>query len=327
MSEEMRNRAIALIAPATRVLLMGHVDPDGDAIGALLALGGALRRLGKAVVLAVPNAPEAKYAFIPGVMELTTQPQGDFDLFISLDASDTQRLRGLYAFVQAHPDTPLLVIDHHVTNVRFGLVNWVEAEAAATSEIVMDLVDGLGVALDRELAFPLLVGLVYDTRGFRTPTTTARVLHLAGRLIEAGVPLAAVMERTMNSRPYAMMRLWGQMIEASHLEGRIAWSVLTPAMRHDDASHDVGDGGFVNYLTTAQEADVGILFHDKGDGGIEVGFRAKPGIDVSGIAFRLGGGGHAQAAGCTVRGELEEVRRRVLALTEATIADQVAQYR
>jgi len=326
MNEEVQ-RIVAYIGQAQRVLLMGHVDPDGDAIGAVLALGETLRRLGKEVVLAVPNAPQRKYDFMPGVSALTTEPAGVFDLFISLDASDPQRLRHLYALVEANPNVPLLVIDHHVTNVRFGLVNWVEAAMAATSEMVIDLIDALGMLLDRGLAFPLLVGLVYDTRGFRTPTTTPRVLRAAARLIDAGVALSEVMERTMNSRPYAVVQVWGRLIAASHLDGRVAWSVLTPEMRADLVSPEDGDGGFVNYLATVEEADVGIVFHEKGDGGVEIGFRSKPGINIAEVAFRLGGGGHAQAAGCYLRGDLAEIRPRVLEMVQQAIANQRAQYR
>lgn len=326
MNDSVR-QIVAYLAPARRVLLMGHVDPDGDVLGALLALGEALRRQGKQVVLAVPNAPASKYAFLPGVDALVTQVQGPFDLFISLDASDPQRLRHLYTLAQTAEGAPLLNIDHHVTNVRFGTLNWVSAQAAATSEMVAELVDALGLDLDRALAFPLLVGLVSDTRGFRTPTTTPQVLRLAGRLIEAGAPLSEVMERTMNTRPYAMMCLWGKMIAVSRLEERVAWTILTPEMRRECAVSEDGDGGFVNFLATAQEADVGVLFHDLGDGGIEIGFRSKPGIDIAQVAFQLGGGGHAQAAGCMIYGELEPVRQRVLAMVREALAGQTAQYR
>jgi phosphoesterase RecJ-like protein len=317
---------VGLIRSSARILVMGHIDPDGDAVGAVLALGQGLRRLGKQVVMACPNRPPSKYNFVPAVAEIVTRPQGAFDLFVSVDSSDTRRLADLYSLAAGSPSVPLVNIDHHVTNLHFGAVNWVDASAAATSEMIVTLLDALGVSMDRDLALPLLVGIVTDTRGFRTANTTPAVLRITARLIEAGVPLAEVMERTMNARPYAMMCLWGRMMATIHLDGRIAWAVLTPEMHQACGINEDGDGGFVNFLVTAREADVGVLFHDKGDGEIEVGFRAKPGVSVAEVALRLGGGGHPQASGCTIRGALDEVRQRVLSAVREAIAGQSPLY-
>ncbi|MBC7242190.1 MAG: bifunctional oligoribonuclease/PAP phosphatase NrnA [Anaerolineae bacterium] len=312
---------------AERILLVGHMDPDGDAVGALLGLRETLRRLGKQVVPALPDRPPSKYAFLPGFAELTTAPAGSFDLFVSLDSSDTARLEPIYSTVMAPAGRPVINIDHHITNVMFGTLNWVEPKAASTSEMIISLVDALGVPMGREIALPLLTGIVMDTRGFRTSNTTSDTLRAASRLMDAGASLSEVMERALNSRPYAMLCLWGKMIPTVHLEGRIAWAVLTPAMQAECGNPEEGDGGFINLLVSLQEADVGLLFYDKGDHAVEVGFRAKPGIDISGVAFALGGGGHPQAAGCTVEGSLEEVRARVLDMVRRAIDGQRALYR
>jgi phosphoesterase RecJ-like protein len=193
--------------------------------------------------------------------------------------------------------------------------------------MIISLVDALGVPMDREIALPLLTGIVMDTRGFRTSNTTSDTLRAASRLMDVGASLSEVMERALNSRPYAMLCLWGKMLATVHLEGRIAWAVLTPAMQAECGNPEEGDGGFINLLVSLQEADVGLLFYDKGDHAVEVGFRAKPGIDISGVAFALGGGGHPQAAGCTVEGSLEEVRARVLDMVRRAIDGQRALYR
>jgi bifunctional oligoribonuclease and PAP phosphatase NrnA len=313
---------VRLVGRADRILLMCHVDPDGDAIGAILGLGLALARLNKHVVTASPNRVPSRYSFLPGVEGITTHPAGDFDLFISLDCSDAQRLKHLHALVTAANRSLLINIDHHVTNVNFGQINWVDAQAAATAEMIIQLVDALGVTIDQELALPLLTGIVTDTRGFHTPNTGAPQLQAASRLIDAGVSLADVMERTLNVRPYTMIRLWGKMLDTAILEGRIVWAVLTPQMQVAGLSYENGDGGFINLLTSTREADVGVLFHDKGNGHVEVGFRSKPGISIAEVALRLGGGGHAQAAGCTLNGSLVEVQQTVLAVLREAISDQ-----
>jgi bifunctional oligoribonuclease and PAP phosphatase NrnA len=318
---------VALVARADRILVMCHVDPDGDAIGSMLGLRLALGRLNKRVVTASPNRVPTKFKFLPAIEEITTRPVGPFDLFISLDCSDTLRLKHLYDLVTAAGDVPLVNIDHHITNVRFGHIHWVDGRAASTAEMVLRLVDALGVPLDPQIALPLLTGIVTDTRGFHTPNSGAPELRAASRLVEAGVPLADVTERTLNTRPYSMIRLWGKMLDTATLEGRIIWAVLVPEMQAPGTPYENGEGGFVNLLTSAQEADVGVLFHDKGDGSIEVGFRSKPGVNIAEVALRLGGGGHAQAAGCTVNGPLAEVQQTVLKALREAIADQRPIYR
>jgi bifunctional oligoribonuclease and PAP phosphatase NrnA len=314
------------IRGATRILLISHVDPDGDAIGSLLGLGVALRRLGKETALACPSPTPAKFAFLPGWDEITSHPEGEFDLFISLDCSDPLRMGDIYTRLISGAATPLVNIDHHVTNVRFGAVNWVGVEAVATAEMVAELVDALEVDIDREIALPLLAGIVTDTRGFRTSNVNAHVLRTASRLLDTGITVAEVLERTLNVRSYSMICLWGKMLQTTHLDGRIAWATLTPQMQQECGSNGDSDGGFVNFLASALEADVGVVFHDRGNGGIEVGFRSKPGVNIAEVALGLGGGGHPQAAGCTVRGNMAEVQQRVLTVLKAAIADQRATF-
>ena len=116
------------------------------------------------------------------------------------------------------------------------------------------------------------------------------------------------------------------MLQTAQLDGRIAWAVLTPEMKKECGGDGDSDGGFVNFLASALEADVGVVFHDRGNGGIEVGFRSKPGVSVAEVALGLGGGGHPQAAGCTVPGAMADVQQRVLVALKEAIADQRATY-
>lgn len=318
----------ARLKSTQKILLIGHEDPDGDAVGALLGLRHALVRLGKEVVMASPSRPPSKYAFLPALSLITVHPPaGAYDLVVSVDCSDPQRLGGIPERLFGATPPPLINIDHHITNVLFGELNWVDPYATSTSEMVVCLVDALGVRLDREMALPLLTGIIADTRGFRTPNTTSDVLRMAGRLLDAGIELAEVMERTLNLHPFGTLCLWGKMLNTARLDGRIAWAVLTPEMRRECGNPDDGDGGFVNFLASAEEADVGVLFFDRGNHAVEISFRAKPGIDISQVAFALGGGGHPQAAGCTVQGNIDEVRERVLNMVRHALEGQRARYR
>lgn len=310
------------IHKAQHILLIAHVSPDGDAIGSLLGLGWALEGLGKEVILACEDPVPPQYRYLPGSERVVQKPDPTgVDLVISLDGSDLERMGKAYDADRLR-GVPLANVDHHVTNLRFGTWNWVDPSKAATAEMVLDLVDRLGVPLDGRIALCLLNGLVTDTLGFRTPNTGPGELAAAIRLMEAGAPLRRVMHYAFHRRPYTSIRLWGLALQTVHLDGRVVWAEITQEMQRLAGGGDVGNGSLVNFLIAAEEADVAVVFTETKDGQVEVGFRSVAGVDVSGVALSLGGGGHPQAAGCTLPGPLSEARERVLAALAQAIRDQ-----
>jgi phosphoesterase RecJ-like protein len=317
----MDTAVLDLIRRSRRVLAICHVSPDGDAIGSLLGLGWALKAMDKEVTLACADPVPVFYRYLPGQGEIVRRPEGMFDLVISLDCSDKERLGDAYR--EEYHALPLLNIDHHVTNQYFGTANLVDPEAASTAEIVFLLLDELGLPIDPPMAQCLLTGIVTDTRGFRTVSSTPRVLAIANRLMAAGASLPEIVGRTLDRRPLAMIRLWGQALPGAQLRGKILWAEITEAMRAEAGLTTVDDGGLVNFLLTAEEAEVAVVFSEKNGGQeVEVSFRARPGWDVAQVALSLGGGGHMLASGATVRGKLAEVREGVLALLEESLAAQ-----
>jgi phosphoesterase RecJ-like protein len=303
-------------------MVITHVAPDGDAIGSLLGLGWALRWLGKEYTLACADPMPRRFAYLPGSEAIVTGPEGEYDLVISLDCGDLERLGAAYDETLA--DLPIINIDHHVTNTHFGAVNWVDTRAASAAEMVLDLVESLGVPLDSDIALCLLNGIVTDTRGFRTPNTTPRTMRAALKLMEAGAQLPEITDHVLNRRPFSAMCLWAKALNGIHLDGRIIWSQITQTMRQECAFSENGDGGLVNFMGTACEADVALVFIEKDDGRTGVEMRAVPGVDVSSVALALGGGGHPQAAGCTLDGGLDKARERVLtAIKEAVSKPRV----
>ncbi|NLE76565.1 MAG: hypothetical protein GX605_07410 [Chloroflexi bacterium] len=321
---ELQSIADAIVG-AKRILVLSHVSPDGDAVGSLLGLGAALRRLGKAYTLACADAPPP-YGHLANGQRIVRVPdtQG-VDLVVALDSSDPSRLGGAYD-AAALQDAPLANVDHHVTNVRYGAWNWVEPRAASTCQLVLELVERLGVPLDGAIARPLLHGLMTDTRSFRTSNTTVAELQAAVRLAAAGAALSEVAHYAFNRRPFASIRLWSLALRTLQREGRIAWVTVTQATQRRSGGSDVGNGGLVNLLVTAEEADAAVVFTELEDGRVEVSLRSVPGVDISGVALALGGGGHPQAAGCTVPGPLAAARRRVLAGVAEAIRDQQPLY-
>jgi phosphoesterase RecJ-like protein len=317
--------AAQFIRQAQNILVICHVMPDGDAIGSLLGLGWALQKLGKEHTLACASPVPDSFTYLPGSEDIVAQPEEHYDLVISLDCSDLKRLGPAYA-QNSLRGVPIINIDHHITNVGFGSVNWVDPNSAATAQMVLTLMERMGAPLDPTIATCLLNGIVTDTRGFRTPNTTPAVMEAVTRLMTAGASLPEITEQVFNRRPLALIRLWGRALSAAQLDGRIIWTEISQAMKHECGLGSDSDDGLVSFLTSACEADIGIVFTEKDDGTIDVSMRSMPGIDISTVAMRLGGGGHPQAAGCNLNSSLAEAREKVLAELRHSLLEQTARH-
>ncbi len=182
------------------ILCVSHISPDGDAVGSLLGMGRLLRRLGKQPVLALQDPVPAEHRVLPGAADIITQQSPDFeiavrqrrfDLIVCVDSSSPDRMGAVYN-APVHDAATLLVIDHHVTNTRFGAINWVAPECAAACQMLVYLADALEVPLEGELAECLLTGIVTDTLCFRTDSTTPDVLSAAMRLMQGSADLSTI---------------------------------------------------------------------------------------------------------------------------------------
>lgn len=321
MNPKALNQSRDLLLGCDRPLLVTHVDPDGDAVGGLLALGCALEALGKMPLLACSDPLPPRFGFLPGFHRVTTQPQGSFDLVVALDCADRARM-GLVSPSPQTEDVPLLNIDHHATNANFGTVNLVDAEAVSTTYILHRLLRHMGVAVDGSVATCLLTGLVTDTRGFRTSNVDAGVIRLAAELMEVGAPLAQITRQGLDRQPLGMLRLWGAALSRLEAADGVVWTSLPLAVQQACGRESGGETGLANLLVGAEGARIAALFTEREDGQVEVGLRAVPGFDVASIALALGGGGHTLAAGCVVPGPLDEAQRRVLAVVRDSLAGQ-----
>lgn len=316
--------AAALLSGAARVALVAHVSPDGDAIGSLLGLGAILRRLGKAVVMACDDGVPPLYAFMPHAADVVREPPPAeaYDVAVAVDCGDLPRAGGVGAAFVAS-GRPVVNLDHHVTNTRFGSVNWIDPAMTSTAEIVLALADELGVPLDTEIATDLMVGLLTDTQGFRTSNVNARSLSNASRLAEAGAPVAELSELTLNRRSFRALCLWSQALDEMRFEPvGLLWTHVTQAMRRKCGIPEGGESNLSSFLLSAEEVCASALFIERTDGSVEMSFRAKPGYDVAAVARSLGGGGHPPAAGAMVAGQLAEVEELVLARLRKALEEQ-----
>jgi bifunctional oligoribonuclease and PAP phosphatase NrnA len=295
---------------ASRILLITHVSPDSDAIGSTLGMAHALGTLGKTVTPACADAIRDRFDNLPGHSAMVTQASGDFDLVVALDCGDELRLGSMWADLP-DPKPFLINVDHHISNTRFGQINWIDPLAASTAEMVLQIVDQLGVPLNQDIAICLLYGIVGDTLGFRTPNTTARQLKYAERCLEAGASLYESIDQQFNRRSQALMCLWGKAINVMKIKDRIAYTAVSKAMR-DACGMGVSDLNLSSFLVSMNEVDRAAVLVEKDDGRVEISLRAKRGFNVSKAAVALGGGGHALAAGTTIDGPLDAATKQVL---------------
>lgn len=314
-------KAAVAIHGSHSVLVVGHFDPDGDAVGSLLGIVQSLRALGKDVTAVIDDGIPRELRFIPG--SESVQPaltKGEFDLMIAVDSSDVERTGLAGAYGLAH-SRQTINLDHHPTNTCYGDIHLVVPDAVGAVQVVYDLLEYLGIEVTADVAYALLTGLVTDTQGFRINATNSRTLEIAQDLMNRGAPLAQIMAKTLNSRPYAEVELWKQVLPGVRLDRGLIHASIRQSDIRAVGMTKMADGGLVSYLVNVDEAKVSVVFKELPDSQVEIGFRAKPGYDVASLAFQLGGGGHTLASGCTRNGTLEQVQAIVLPLAHQVIAE------
>lgn len=298
-------------------LVISHVAPDGDTLGSALGLARSLRLAGKRVTLSCADPVPAAYRFLAGSDEFAPRTWTDEDCVVAVDASDEERLGDVYDR-QRFARVPLVVIDHHHTNRGYGQINFV-VQASSTAELVLELLTHLELSIDPVVATSLLVGLVTDTQGFRTTSTTVDSLRAAVRLLELGADLHGVMAASFRQNTVASLRLWGAALQSIKHEDGIVWTAVTQDMLASNGTGAEAISGLSALLASTNEALVTLVFRQVDAERVEVGFRSLPGVNVALVAQQFGGGGHPQAAGCTVYGRLEQVVDAVLTAVRRAI--------
>ena len=312
---------VPLLAASQRILLICHVAPDGDAIGSLLGMAWLLKDQSKVVVSASQDGVPKDLRFLPGWPTVVRQSSKPVDLVIALDCSDRERLGTVFR-EDRHGHIPLINIDHHVTNLRYGSANLVAPQATSTAEVVYYLARALDWSIGPEAAQCLLTGLVTDTRGFRTSNVTHETLGIAQALMEAGASLSIITEGVLERRDFDTICIWGEALAAAQVDDRIIWTAIPLSMRDRCNGVKQSDSGLANFLVGADEADVAVVFSEREGGEVDVGMRSRLGLDVAQVALKLGGGGHPRAAGCTLQAPLYAVQEQVLNALRASLAKQ-----
>ncbi|MGH9153991.1 MAG: DHH family phosphoesterase [Acidimicrobiales bacterium] len=314
------DRAAEVIDAADELALACHVMPDGDALGSVLALHELCRANGKPSVASWSEPFEVgpHYRFLPG-LALATKP-ADFpaepEVMMTFDCGSMERLGQLATAARAARS--LVVVDHHATNDRFGSINLVDPDAAATAVVVRRLAARLGWELTRDAAVCLYTGLVTDTGRFQYSNTTTEVFALAQELASFDLPIATMSRKLFEEHRFAYLQLVGDCIARAELDRDLhlvaSWVTGADLAAHGCALEETE--GLIDIIRRAAEAEVACVLKETPEG-IRVSLRATTSTDVARVASRFGGGGHRYAAGFTAPGTVAEV----LAALRAVLAE------
>jgi phosphoesterase RecJ-like protein len=293
-------------------VIVTHVKPDGDAFGSALGMTNAFRAMGKMVTVADDDGVPDYLEWLPGADTVVTSlTEGQWDLMISTDASDEVRTGDVGTYARANSKT-VINLDHHITNTLFGDIHLILATAVSSTDIVYRWFTEVGITISKEVAVPLLTGLVTDTIGFRISLVTTHTLGVAQALMQAGASLTEATARTLDSRSYQSVQLWKYALPSVQLDGEVIYGVVRIVDAERAGLTDVSDEGLASFLNQVEEARVAIVFKEQENNTVEISMRSKPGYNVGEVAFQVGGGGHKQAAGATITGTVESVMALVL---------------
>ena len=293
----------------SRFLVCSHTRPDGDAVGSMLALGMVIEQMGKAANLVTADRVPIQYWQLPGADSIHTMPyiRGRYDAAILLecDSLERTRLRGLEELFVVN-------IDHHITGVEFGHLNWIDHSAASVGEMVYQLARAAGVAVTAQMAQCLYTTILTDTGGFCYGNVRESTFALARELVQAGADPIAIAQQVYFSASASKLLLLGAALRRLKREGCLAWLWVTHQDMQRTCATEEDCEGIVNVLLGMAGVDTGVFLRELPDGSIRLSLRGKGRLNVAAIAARLGGGGHQNAAGCTLEGPLPRALEEIL---------------
>ena len=305
----------AVLREKQRFVVVSHLRPDGDALGCQLAVGLSLRAAGKDVTLWNEDGMLDKLRFLPG-SELVTRPPArteDFEVLVALDTAAYLRLGTPLQSIGRVDVT--LNLDHHVSNVGYGDLAYVDATAPATGQILYELFESQQIPLTPEIATNLFAAISTDTGSFQYAQTSARTYEIGAALIRAGVNVGELSRELYESYPLRRLELLRALLNSLKLTagGRAASFALALETARALGAIVEDNEGLIDHLRAIDTVVVAAFFEELPEGLVRISLRSKtPAVDVSAICARYGGGGHRLAAGARLRGTLAEVETRVL---------------
>ena len=304
-----------------RFLIACHENPEGDAIGSELALALALRKTGKTATVLNADPVPGNLRFLPGAESVVFEADGgQYDVAVVLDCGSPERTGRVGPELRK---CPLMInIDHHRTNGGQEGLALVDPDAAATGLLVHRILTAMGFKIDHDVAVNIYVAVLTDTGSFHYGNSSPEAFVVAGEMVRCGVDPWAVAEQVYETQSAMRLRLLGRVLESLEIAvgGKVAAITTLQADLAEFRSGKDALEGFINYPRSIVGTEVAVSFREEDGGVVRVSFRSKGRADVSVIAARFGGGGHRNAAGCTVAGAVREVKRRVFESLEAALS-------
>jgi phosphoesterase RecJ-like protein len=295
-------------------LISAHERLDGDALGSELALCRMLRSLGKEATIYNQDPTQGNFLFLPGSDGIVHQlpPLEPFEVAFILDCSELERVGRESARIGTIPN--LINIDHHVSNGGFCDVRLLDSQASSTGELIFRLVRDMGLAVTAEMATCLYTAILTDTGGFRYGNTRRGALLAAADLVAGGADPQWISENVFESDSPSRIRLLAAVLPTLTLEegGRVGSLTVTQKALADTGALPEHSEGFVELPRSIRGVEISIVYAELPDGSFKLSLRSKGSVNVERVARAFGGGGHTNAAGCRVAGELSEIRRRVI---------------
>ena len=320
------DQIIRQIKSGQHLLIASHAEPDGDAVGSLIALGLALREFGKKATLYNSSPIPAVYRFLPGVEQIVRHIEAAdaYDMAIMLDCGDLVRVGEAADEISKIPT--IINIDHHVSNTGFGHVQLVDTTACATAEIVYGLIKALGIRFNKTIATSLYTGILTDTGSFRFSNTNQAAFEISKEMTGAGVDPHSVAQRVFGTYSLGRIKLLNMALNSIEISdnGKLSMMTVTRSMLNTTGTNTEDLDGLINYARRIEDVKVAALIHEIKNGAgkfanmnrYHVSLRSDDSVDVAKIASKFGGGGHTSAAGFQIESTLVALKTKIITLAE-----------
>ncbi|MBL7071249.1 MAG: bifunctional oligoribonuclease/PAP phosphatase NrnA [Candidatus Omnitrophica bacterium] len=303
-------------------VITSHIDTEGDALGSEMAVFHLVKQLGKEAVIANTDEVPDRYKFLKGWDKMVV---GDdkrklkgHDNIIVVDCPTIERCGAIGPVIER--SKVKIVIDHHVSNERYGDFNWVDPDASSCGEMIFNLYREMGLNINEDIAVMLYVAILTDTGSFRYECTSPETHRAAGELIKLGVHPPKVAERIYETKEMGDIELLSRALSTIKLtdDKKISYMHVTKEMLDETGMDAERTDGFVNYARSIQGSEISIFFRQDANDArkVYVGFRSKGMANVNMLASKFGGGGHPKASGCVLVGDLDKVMNQVLTTAE-----------
>jgi phosphoesterase RecJ-like protein len=320
------DQIIHQIKNSRNILLASHADPDGDAVGSLIALGRTLIQLEKKTTLYNASSIPAVYRFLPSVDLIENRIEADavYDLAIILDCGDLSRVGDAVNAINRIPE--IINIDHHISNTRFGSLQLIDPNACATAEIVYRLIKALAVPIDKDTAVSVYTGILTDTGSFRFSNTNQTAFAISKEMTAIGVDPYHVAQQVYGTYSLERIKLLNLALDSIEISGNGKLSIMTVtrSMLEETGTQPEDIDGLINYARRIEDIKVAALIQEQKNGisgtsnltRFHVSLRSNGSVDVAAIASAFGGGGHFSAAGFQIESTLTELKSEIATLSE-----------